>query len=119
MIQPAQNFPQNHQHLISSDETTQSKNAVKNADQIDAKASSEVPHELTVFATGPNKGGEGGETQITNAEFVANIFPKVPEAAFAAVCTKGGDPNLGGWVAHRADIFVKGMAASSFGHMGK
>ena len=118
MIQPAKNFPQNHQHLIASDETTKSKNAVNNADQIDTRASSETPHELTVFATGPNKGGEGGESQITNAEFVAKIFPKVPEAAFAAVCSKAGDPNLGGWAAHRADVFVKGMDDSANNFVG-
>ena len=105
-------------HLIPSDETTNSKNEVNNADQIDAKASSEAPHELTVFSTGPNKGGEGGELQITNAEFVANIFPKVPEAAFAAVCSKGGDPTIGGWAAYRADDFVEGMADSANNFVG-
>ena len=118
MIQPDEKFSPNHHHLIASDETTKSKNAVKNADQIDAKVSSKAPHELTVFVTGPNKGGKGGELQITNAKFVANIFPKVPEAAFAAVCTKDGDPNLGGLTAHLADDFVKEMADSANNFVG-
>lgn len=49
------------------------------------------------------KGGEGGALQITNAEFIAAVFANLPEGAFAAVCSKPGDPNLGGWVARRAD----------------
>ena len=49
------------------------------------------------------KGGEGGAFQITNAEFIAAVFTDLPEGAFAAVCSKPGNPNLGGWVAHRAD----------------
>ena len=38
------------------------------------------------------KGGEGGDFLITNAEFIAAVFPKLPEGAFAAVCSKSGDP---------------------------
>ena len=43
------------------------------------------------------KGGEGGDFHITNAEFIAAVFPHLTEVAFAAVCSKGGDPSLGGW----------------------
>jgi len=40
--------------------------------------------------------------QITNAEFLTAIFQDaLPEGAFAAVCTKPGDPDKGGWEAHR------------------
>ena len=49
------------------------------------------------------KGGEGGDFQITNAEFIAAVFTDLPEGAFAAVCSKPGDPDLGGWLARRAD----------------
>ena len=49
------------------------------------------------------EGGEGGNLQISNSEFIAAVFPRVPEGAFAAVCSKEGDPGLGGWVASRAD----------------
>ena len=49
------------------------------------------------------KGGEGGVFQITNAEFIAAVFTDLPEGAFAAVCSKPGNPNLGGWPARRAD----------------
>lgn len=61
---------------------------------------------LTVSPTGPvevGKGGEGGDFPITNAEFVASVFPWLPEGAFAAVSSKCGDPNVGGWPARRFD----------------
>jgi len=46
-------------------------------------------HTPTVFPTEPveaGKGGEGGDFQITNAEFIAAVFTGLPEGAFAAVC---------------------------------
>ncbi len=49
------------------------------------------------------KSGEGGVFKISNAEFVASVFPHLPEGAFAAVCSKGGDPGQGGWVANRVE----------------
>ena len=39
------------------------------------------------------KGGEGGEFKITNAEFIAAVFTDLPGGAFAAVCSKSGDPD--------------------------
>jgi len=42
------------------------------------------------------KGGEGGDFQITNAEFIAAVFTGLPEGSFAAVCSKSGDPGLAG-----------------------
>ena len=61
---------------------------------------------LTDFAIEPpedGKGGEGGGIQITNAQFVEAVFPSAPEGAFVAVCSKTGDPNIGGWLAQRFD----------------
>jgi hypothetical protein len=58
----------------------------------------------TVFPADPveaGKGGEGGVFQITNADFLAAVFTCLPVGAFAAVCSKGGDPGLGGWPARR------------------
>ena len=55
MIQPSKKSPPNQNQLIASDESTKSKNAVKNADQIDAKATSKAPHELTVLQPAPIK----------------------------------------------------------------
>ena len=49
------------------------------------------------------KGGEGGEFQATNAEFIAAVFRALPEGAFAAVCSKRGNPEKGAWTARRAD----------------
>jgi hypothetical protein len=63
-------------------------------------------HTTTVLPPGAaeaGKGGEGGDFQITNAEFIAAVFTNLPEGASAAVCSKPGNPNLGGWVARRAD----------------
>jgi hypothetical protein len=37
--------------------------------------------------------GKGGDFQITNAEFVGAVFPRLPEGAFAAVTSKSGDPD--------------------------
>ncbi len=70
--------------------------------------------DLTVFETGldeAGKGGEGGVFMLTNAEFIAAVFPAVPEGAFAAVCSKAGDPRLGGWVANRADSVAGQLSA--------
>ena len=57
----------------------------------------------------PGKGGKGGVLHVTNADFIAAAYPLVREGAFVAVCSKGGDPNQGGWVASRADQVVDKM----------
>ena len=70
---------------------------------------------LTVLPTGAGgagKGGEGGDRQITNAEFIAAVFPALPTGAFAAVCIKSGDPNVGGWPARRADEVADTLSAA-------
>ena len=59
---------------------------------------------LTVFAGEPEeagKGGEGGALHIANADFIAAVFLRLPEGAFAAVSSKAGDPAIGGWPARR------------------
>ena len=55
-------------------------------------------HTPTVFPTEPveaGKGGEGGDFQLTNAEFIAAVFSDLPEGAFAAVCSKRWRPRSG------------------------
>jgi len=61
-----------------------------------------LPVSTSDWAEG-GEGGKGGVFQLTNAQFVAKLFPAVPEGAYAAVCSKDGDPNLKGWPALRAD----------------
>ena len=81
------------------------------------KSSATKPqHAATVSPTEPveaGKGGEGGDFQITNAEFIAAVFTDLPEGAFAAVCSKSGDPSLGGWLASRADQAANSLAAEN------
>ena len=76
---------------------------------------------LTDFSTDPleaGKGGEGGDFQVTNADFVAAVFPLLPEGAFAAVCSKSGDPGVGGWVASRADRVADTLSAATNNYIG-
>ena len=58
---------------------------------------------MPLSRTDPNKGGEGGVLQLANGEFINAVFPTLLERAFAAVCSKSGDPSKGGWPAQRAD----------------
>jgi hypothetical protein len=85
---------------------------------MDMDLNSSVP---PLSATGPTeagKGGEGGDFQLTNAEFVAAVFQHLPEGAFAAVCSKGGDPNLDGWRASRADLVANSLSAVTNNYLG-
>jgi hypothetical protein len=78
-------------------------------------------NELTVSLTDPVeavKGGEGGVFQITNAEFVSAVFPILPDGAFAAACSKSGDPDLGGWLASRADQVAINLPAANNNYLG-
>jgi hypothetical protein len=84
---------------------------------------------LTVLSSEPveaGKGGKGGKGggpgdtappghnfQITNAEFVAAVFPLLPEGAFAAMCSKSGDPARGGWPASRVDQVAVNLSAAN------
>jgi len=78
-------------------------------------------NELTVFSTDPlevGKGGEGGVFQITNAEFVSAVFRILPDGAFAAACSKSDDPDLGGWLASRADQVAVNLPAVNNNYIG-
>jgi hypothetical protein len=82
---------------------------------------SEVSSSRTVSKTGraeAGEGGEGGEYQVSNAAFVAAVFPLLPEGAFVAVCSKSGDPSLGGWSASRADQAVNTFSAATNNYVG-
>lgn len=71
---------------------------------------------LTVFAVEPvqpDRGGEGGDFQISNADFIAAVFPLLPADAFAGVCAKSNDLSKGGWLAARADQFAEHLAAAN------
>jgi hypothetical protein len=74
------------------------------------------PSAATVSPTEPveaGKGGERGDFHLTNAEFIAAVFPHRPDGAFAAVCSKSGDPSLGGWSANRADQAANSLSAEN------
>ena len=79
------------------------------------------PAPLTVFSTEhqeAGKVGEGGELPITNVDFIASVFSSVPEGAFAAVASKQGDPEVGGWIAHRADLTAAGLSSQANNYVG-
>ena len=79
------------------------------------------PGAQTVLPTDPEeagKGGKGGYFEITNAKFVSAVFPDLPEGAFAAVCSKSGDPGLGGWTAHRADLATDSLSLDTNNYLG-
>lgn len=82
--------------------------------------------QVTDFPIEPVKAGKGGKggaprdtvftghtLQITNAAFVAAVFPSLPEGAFAAICSKNGDPGLGEWPASRADLVAGNLSATN------
>lgn len=56
---------------------------------------------------------EGAFSSITNNEFIKAIFPTYSEQAFAAVCSKSGDPSKGGWLAQRADQAETNLAPTA------
>lgn len=64
--------------------------------EITAAAGLNAPTVSPIEPMESGKGGKGGEFQITNAEFIAAVFPCLPEGASAAVCSKRGNPDLGG-----------------------
>ena len=73
---------------------------------------------LTVLPTEPVKPGKGGDLQISNASFITAVFPRLPEGAYVAVCSKSGDPGLGGWLASRADRAAINLSAANNNYFG-
>lgn len=59
------------------------------------------------------KGGKGGGLLITNTQFIADIFTRIPDGASAAVCTKQDDPGNGVWIANRADKGIEKLLAGN------
>ena len=84
---------------------------IENENRKDASGSE--PVNLPDRAEKEGKGGEGGVGDVTNAEFVSTIFQQAPEGAFAAVCTKAGDPDYGGWVCQRAEQAINTLVAGN------
>jgi hypothetical protein len=66
----------------------------------------------------PGKGGKGGDFEITNADFIAAVFTSLPEGAFVAVSSKGGDPDGGGWHARRFDPNTEVGSADTNNYVG-
>ena len=61
---------------------------------------------MTVSPNRPEKSGKSGKSgspPLSNADFLAAVFATVPTGAYAATCSKAGDPDAGGWTARRAD----------------
>ncbi len=50
---------------------------------------------------------------ISNADFIKDVFTKVPENAYSAICIKKGDPSVGGWSASRADLVVDYLSSDT------
>ena len=62
-----------------------------------------LPPVLSTTQDEVGKGGEGGDFKVTNADFIAAVFNRIPNGAFAASCSKLGDPGVGGWIATPAE----------------
>jgi hypothetical protein len=41
---------------------------------------------------------------VSNSEFIQAVFQNLPTETYAAICTKPNNPEVGGWVAKRADL---------------
>lgn len=49
-------------------------------------------------------------SQVTNDEFAAAISSQLPVGAHAAVCSKYGDPTIGGWIPKLADQVARNLS---------
>ena len=88
------------------------------AETIEAAVPPTTPTDFAIDPEEAGKGGEGGVFPCTNAEFLAAVFPSLPEGAFAAVCSKNGDPGQGGWSATRADQVAVNLSATNNNFVG-
>lgn len=114
----AQPTPPALQDKIPANDTARDKNGSKSSECCPPQATSD---QLTVSSIGPaeaGKGGEGGDLQINNAQFVEAVFPSLPEGAFVAVSSKTGNPGLGGWPASRADLKADGLTVRTNNYVG-
>jgi hypothetical protein len=77
--------------------------AVSDANAVNLGPESEPPHVTTVSAICPSIPAEGCNlAHVTNADFIAAVFPQIPNGASVAVCSKKGDPSKeSGWYALR------------------
>ena len=72
----------------------------------------EIPPTVGEEGKEAGDGGDAGEvvvrdySQVTNADFLSAPIPCIPQGAFAAVRTKSGNPDEGGWVATSADAVI-------------
>jgi len=58
-----------------------------------------------------NSNSASPATAITNADFASAIFRHLPDGAYAAVCSKPGNPEVGGWQALHADSDIERMSS--------
>lgn len=101
----------------------ESEAALGNATSKEDYTSSLENHQInmTVLANALSEAGKGGKAGVyttTNAEFVAAVFPQLPEGAFPAVCTKAGDPGVGGWAARQADSVIDKVSSAKNNFIG-
>ena len=70
-----------------------------------------------LYQSGLEKAGKGGELQMNNADFIAAVFPVLPEGAFAGVC-RGLGPiqpvRIGGCPLWRTTDLRKALGITEF-----
>ena len=88
--------------------------AVTSASQLASKPLEDTP----LIAEQPTASSSVDLKNITNAEFMAAVFPILIEGSFPAICSKKGDPSGGGWPAKRGDLFVDGLSINNNNYLG-
>ena len=88
------------------------------AETIEAVIPLDAPTVSGIEPSQAGKGGKAGDLQVTNADFIAAIFPTLPDGAFVAVSSKHGDPSRGGWPASRADQAANSLSARTNNYLG-
>ena len=88
--------------------------AVTSVSQLASKPLEDTP----LIAEQPTASSSVDLKNITNAEFMAAVFPILIEGAFPAICSKKGDPSGGGWPAKRGDLFVDGLSINNNNYLG-
>lgn len=64
------------------------------------------------------KVSESGGIQISNEEFINAIFPNLPKGASPAVCSKQGDPQIGGWPAKPSRSAIEELSSDLNNYFG-